>query len=1134
MGAGRYLRLLRNQLPASDAELDSTEYLVQLALRLIATGVSPEFSALRAKAVADGDREAVSFFDDLLDQGETSFTDEDQLKADIEALEAQVTAGNVLSVSSLSGDYGKSVVVSADVTLTADTTVYGDLTVIGDLLNPNGYALTVKGSLRISGALNFTTTSASASQGDLVIGQDLILGADSQFQVNAGQNPQLVIKGSMIGPVQPILAFDGKGKAKANGLTITVSGEVLNFAMDLSGGDASASGDAGNGGSLTADGYVLINFTANGGNSNIAGRNAGAGGSLYCFGPELAVDTTNITLTGGNVTAGNGNAGNGGHLEFYNLTALPDNTIDLSGGNAAGTGAGGNGGDLLGYVGMRGGVLSMNGGDSTSGAGGNGTTPVFLPTMSCGVTYSAHGGSGATTGGAGGNWQSNRAPSAPTDSNVVSIDLHGGNGGTGDGGAGGSVEFAGSNDGIAGGTGILTVQSTINVSGGSSTDGNGGPSGNIRAVKLVLVPQQTMALNGGTSTNANGGAGGIFNSPNCENLDLGFVSVSGGAGGSARGADGSVTCASVHTSSAASLTGNTTVTGDFFASSDLSNPRGHGLNVGGDLIFNGVFNFTPTSPTASQENVTINGDLLALDYVTHEFQVNAGQAPTLTVGGDCVMGNEFNCSGRTAGANGLTLDLRGDLIDTQLYVDGGQAVGATAAGSGGTVYLSGNLKTSNISARGGAGAVSTPNSNGGDGGLLELFGDTYVYTYLDVSGGVAYTAGSNGGNGGTIVSGRIGSRNDGFSGSPLVALNGGQAVSGGADGGNGGNGGTLRLFGELNKVRLEIHGGLSDGAAGGNAGTLTFEKPGFINGCTIDGKGGDGLTTGGNGFNLGGIITSDASFDSIDLSGGSGSSGAGGSAGSIQLNGLLTLGGSAALTGGGGTGASNGGNITAGAVIASPGAINLAGQNGGTNGILTINSELFAKNLKAPNVDMPNDGAPDLTIKAPDNAAGNGGWGGNVNITGGSGDYGRGVNITGGAGNNAVDGFGGDIAITGGAGNGDIGGAVGLIGGASTLANGGNILLNGGAGQENGGSVNIFGGTGQNDNGGDINLRGGESSGAAHGAVIVTESPLVVDTAHTPSAANADGRTGQIAWDGNYIYICVAPNTWKRAAIATW
>ena len=38
----------------------------------------------------------------------------------------------------------------------------------------------------------------------------------------------------------------------------------------------------------------------------------------------------------------------------------------------------------------------------------------------------------------------------------------------------------------------------------------------------------------------------------------------------------------------------------------------------------------------------------------------------------------------------------------------------------------------------------------------------------------------------------------------------------------------------------------------------------------------------------------------------------------------------------------------------------------------------------------------------------------------------------------------------------------------------------------------------------------------------------------TPSSASDTGSAGQIAWDPNYIYVCVATDTWKRVAIGTW
>jgi hypothetical protein len=38
----------------------------------------------------------------------------------------------------------------------------------------------------------------------------------------------------------------------------------------------------------------------------------------------------------------------------------------------------------------------------------------------------------------------------------------------------------------------------------------------------------------------------------------------------------------------------------------------------------------------------------------------------------------------------------------------------------------------------------------------------------------------------------------------------------------------------------------------------------------------------------------------------------------------------------------------------------------------------------------------------------------------------------------------------------------------------------------------------------------------------------------TPSSASDIGTSGDMCWDNSYIYVCVAPNTWKRTAISTW
>lgn len=47
------------------------------------------------------------------------------------------------------------------------------------------------------------------------------------------------------------------------------------------------------------------------------------------------------------------------------------------------------------------------------------------------------------------------------------------------------------------------------------------------------------------------------------------------------------------------------------------------------------------------------------------------------------------------------------------------------------------------------------------------------------------------------------------------------------------------------------------------------------------------------------------------------------------------------------------------------------------------------------------------------------------------------------------------------------------------------------------------------------------------GRVVIADSPA-------PAAANSTGVAGSVAWADGFIYVCIATDTWQRAAIATW
>lgn len=50
----------------------------------------------------------------------------------------------------------------------------------------------------------------------------------------------------------------------------------------------------------------------------------------------------------------------------------------------------------------------------------------------------------------------------------------------------------------------------------------------------------------------------------------------------------------------------------------------------------------------------------------------------------------------------------------------------------------------------------------------------------------------------------------------------------------------------------------------------------------------------------------------------------------------------------------------------------------------------------------------------------------------------------------------------------------------------------------------------------------------------INSNSFILEQAQTPATSSSSCTVGMHAWDANYIYICVAANTWKRAALSTW
>ena len=43
-----------------------------------------------------------------------------------------------------------------------------------------------------------------------------------------------------------------------------------------------------------------------------------------------------------------------------------------------------------------------------------------------------------------------------------------------------------------------------------------------------------------------------------------------------------------------------------------------------------------------------------------------------------------------------------------------------------------------------------------------------------------------------------------------------------------------------------------------------------------------------------------------------------------------------------------------------------------------------------------------------------------------------------------------------------------------------------------------------------------------------------IQNTYTPTSSSGTGSKGSVCWDNNYIYICIARDTWKRTSISTW
>ena len=50
--------------------------------------------------------------------------------------------------------------------------------------------------------------------------------------------------------------------------------------------------------------------------------------------------------------------------------------------------------------------------------------------------------------------------------------------------------------------------------------------------------------------------------------------------------------------------------------------------------------------------------------------------------------------------------------------------------------------------------------------------------------------------------------------------------------------------------------------------------------------------------------------------------------------------------------------------------------------------------------------------------------------------------------------------------------------------------------------------------------------------VAVNAAPQILET--VPASSSSPGSTGDIAFDANFLYVCISGDTWRRVALATF
>ncbi len=571
------------------------------------------------------------------------------------------SVGNIASTGATDGNAGNISITStgttnlgaATVTASGGTASAGSAGRNGGAITINAAGFTAAGAITASGSNGngANTNGGNAGSVNITSTNGISMGAVTATGGNAGTGNAnggnagvIAINNSTAGTITVGAIASRTGNAIGTGAGGTAASVAVNNTAsgNLSTGAITTSGNNnGNGGSIllsTVIGNINSGALASSGGTALTG-NIGKNAGAITINAGGNYTTTTIAANG---SAGVGTDQSGGNAANISITAnsgVTTTTIGASGGNSTATnGNGGNGANI---------------GITNNGSGNIATT-----------TLTARNGNAAGTGNGGTAEMINVTNSAAA-GNITTTTLSTAGGTKG---LGGNIALTA--------LGNISVNSTINSSGGATVTGNAGRNAgvvNINAGGNVVTGAITATGGAGVGTNQNGGNGGAvtLNSGTASTITLTNITTSGGA---RTGTGTSGNGANINVMDNALLSANTTIAATAAA----------GGGTGGNITWGGRVN-----------SLTVNRTLA----------VNTNGASTF----NSAVGNTLVLTSLTTDANGTTVINGGAVTTTgtQTYND---AVTLGASTSLNTTN-SGITFASSVNASGQALTLSTGTGN---------------------------------------------------------------------------------------------------------------------------------------------------------------------------------------------------------------------------------------------------------------------------------------------------------------------------------------------------------------------------------------------------------------------------------------